>query len=156
MTRSNAPTIPGWLFFCRPLDKSGCHLQEDIVFGVLVATKTPHFHTLSVFRNPHLAQLSDLFRQMLALCQRAGLVKLVHWALDSTEVKTNASHHLAMSLRRMMEKKAQWKAELNTFLQQAQVVDAAECRQHGPTRRKDERPVKLALREGRLQKLKWL
>ena len=44
---------------------------------------------------------------MLALCQRAGLVKLNHVALDDTKVKANASKHKAMSYRRMKEREAQ-------------------------------------------------
>jgi transposase len=34
---------------------------------------------------------------VLRLCQKAGLVKLGHVALDGTKVKANASKHKAMS-----------------------------------------------------------
>ena len=125
-----------------------CHLQEDIVFGVLVAANTPDFHTLSVFCNLHLTQLSDLFRQVQAPCQREGLAKLGHSAKVSTELKANASNPQAMSHKRMKEKKAQLKDDLDTALQQAQEADAAKCRQHDPTRRRDEWPEELSFREG--------
>jgi len=39
--------------------------------------------------------------QVLKLCQRAGLVKLGHVALDGTKIKANASKHKAMSYERM-------------------------------------------------------
>ena len=66
-------------------------LHEDIAFRVLAANNTPDFRTISDFRKDNLAELSDLFLQVLALCQLTGLVKLGHVALDGTKVKANAS-----------------------------------------------------------------
>ena len=51
-------------------------LHEDIAFRVLAANNTPDFRTISDFRKDNLAALSGLFLQVLALCQRSGLVKL--------------------------------------------------------------------------------
>ena len=45
--------------------------------------------------------LSALFVQVLKLCQRAGLVKLGHVALDGIKIKANASKHKAMSYERI-------------------------------------------------------
>ena len=91
-------------------------LREDIAFRVLAANNNPDFRTVSDFRKDHLAALADLFGQVLALCQRAGLVKLGHVALDGTKVKANASRnlfltceplagwrHVAVTQRRTME-----------------------------------------------------
>ena len=66
--------------------------------------------------------LSGLFIQVLALCQRAGLVKLGHVALDGTKVKANASKHKAMSYGRMKEKEAQLAAEVAELLERAQAT----------------------------------
>ena len=66
-------------------------LHEDIAFRVLAANNTPDFRTISDFRKDNLDALSGLFLQVLALCQRAGLVKLGHVALDGTKVRANAS-----------------------------------------------------------------
>ncbi len=79
-------------------------LHEDIAFRVLTANNTPDFRTISDFRKDHLEALTGLFLQVLALYQRAGLVKLGHVALDRTKVRANASKHKAMSYRRMKEK----------------------------------------------------
>ena len=82
-------------------------LHEDIAFRVLAANNTPDFRTISDFRKDHLEALGDLFLQVLALCQQAGLVNLGHVALDGTKVRANASKHKAMSYGRMKEKEAQ-------------------------------------------------
>ena len=62
-------------------------LHEDIAFRVLAANNTPDFRTISDFRKDNLEALSGLFLQVLALCRRAGLVKLGHVALDGTKVR---------------------------------------------------------------------
>ena len=87
-------------------------LHDDIAFGVLAANNTPDFRTISDFRQDHLAALTGLFLQVLAFCQRAGLVKLGHVALDGTKVRANVSKHKAMSYKRMKEKEAQLAAEV--------------------------------------------
>ena len=129
-------------------------LHEDIAFRVLAANNTPDFRTVSDFRKDHLAALSGLFLQVLAFCQRAGLVKLGHVALDGTKVRANASRHKAMGYRRMKEKEAQLAAEVAELLRRAQEVDDEEDRRYGQDKRGDELPEELAFREGRLEKIR--
>ena len=129
-------------------------LHEDIAFRVLAANNTPDFRTISDFRKDHLGALSGLFLQVLAFCQRAGLVKLGHVALDGAKVRANASRHKAMSYRRMKEKEAQLAAEVAELLRRAQEVDDEEDRRYGKDKRGDELPEELAFREGRLEKIR--
>ncbi len=103
-------------------------LHEDIAVRVLVANNTPDFRTISDFRKDHLEALTGLFWQVLALCQRAGMVKLGHVAQDGAKVRANASRHKAMSYRRMKEKEAQLSAEVAELLRRAQEVDDDEDR----------------------------
>ena len=129
-------------------------LHEDIGFRVLAANNTPDFRTISDFRKDHLGALSGLFLQVLAFCQRSGLVKLGHVALDGTKVRANASRHKAMSYRRIKEKEAQLAAEVAELLRRAQEVDDEEDRRYGKDKRGDELPEELAFREGRLEKIR--
>ena len=129
-------------------------LHEDIAFRVLAANNTPDFRTVSDFRKDHLTALSGLFLQVLMLCQREGLVKLGHVALDGTKVRANASKHKAMSYKRMKEKEAQLQGEVDELLRRAQETDEAEDRRYGKDRRGDELPEELAFREGRLEKIR--
>ena len=129
-------------------------LHEDIAFRVLAANNAPDFRTISDFRKDHLSALSGLFLQVLMLCQREGLAKLGHVALDGTKVKANASRHKAMSYRKMKEKEAQLSAEVAELLRQAQEVDEEEDRRYGKDKRGDELPQELAFREDRLEKIR--
>ena len=129
-------------------------LHEDIAFRVLAANNTPDFRTISDFRKDHLAALSGLFLQVLLLCQREGLVKLGHVALDGTKVRANASKHKAMSYKRMKEKEKQLQGEVDELLRRAQEVDEEEDRRYGKDKRGDELPAELAFRKGRLERIR--
>ena len=129
-------------------------LHEDIAFRFLAANTTPDFRTISAFRTQHLAALRGLFVQVLRLCQRAGLVKLGHIALDGTKLKANASKHKAMSYDRMVQAEVRLQAEVDILLQQATAADARDDARYGTDRTGDELPVELAFREGRLRKIR--
>jgi transposase len=129
-------------------------LEEDIAFRVLAANNTPDFRTISDFRKDHLKALAGLFLQVLKLCQKAGLVRLGHVALDGTKVKANASKHKAMSYKRMNEEESRLEAEVAELLNRAEAMDAEEDRRYGKNNRGDELPEELAFRERRLKKIR--
>ena len=129
-------------------------LHEDIAFRVLAANNTPDFRTISDFRKDHPAALPGLFLQVLVFCQREGLVKLVHVALDGTKVRANAPKHKAMSYKRMKVKEAQLQGEVDELLRRAQEVDEEEDRRYGKDKRGDELPAELSFREGRLERIR--
>jgi transposase len=130
------------------------HLCEDIAFRVLAANNTPDFRTISDFRKDHLKALAGLFLQVLRLCQKAGLVKLGHVALDGTKIKANASKHKAMSYKRMKEEEARLEAEVAELLKKAESADEEEDQRYGKNKRGDELPKELAFRESRLKKIR--
>jgi transposase len=127
--------------------------HEDVAFRYLSADEHPDHDTFAEFRKRHLEALAGLFTQALLLCEKAGLVKLGHVAIDGTKIKANASKHKAMSYQRMGETEQRLKQEIETLLAQAEAVDEAEDAQYGKGRRGDELPEELARRESRLKKI---
>ena len=128
--------------------------MERVDFMAIVALQAPDFCTISEFRRRHLAALSALFVQVLKLCERAGLVKLGHVALDGTKIKANASKHKAMSYERMCKREAELQAEVDGWLQAAEAADAAEDKAFGADRRGDEMPDWVADKQARLAKIR--
>jgi transposase len=126
---------------------------EDVAFRYLCADQHPDHDTIAAFRQQHLPVLAQLFTQVLQLCDKAGLVKLGHVAIDGTKLQANASKHKAMSYERMEEKEKQLKAEVEKLLAQAAETDAAEDQLYGKGKRGDELPAELARRESRLKKI---
>ena len=99
-------------------------LEEDVAFRVLSAGNAPDFRTISDFRKRHLKALKGLFVQVLWLCQKAGLVKLGHVALDGTKMKANASKHKAMSYGRMEKEEERLKKEVEALLSDKRLTRA--------------------------------
>jgi len=128
--------------------------EERVDFMAIVALDAPDFRTISEFRRRHLAGLSALFVQVLRLCERAGLVKLGHVALDGTKIKANASKHKAMSYERMSQRAAELQAEVDGWLRAADAADAAEDEAFGADKRGDEMPDWVADKQARLAKLR--
>lgn len=127
---------------------------ESVPFRVLAANQHPDHDTIAEFRRRHLSALSGLFVQVLHLCQKAGLVRLGHVAMDGTKLRANASKHKAMSYGRMKEKITELEAQVAELLAEAEAVDAAEDAQHGKGRRGDELPEELRFRQQRLEKIR--
>jgi len=127
--------------------------QEDVAFRYLAADQHPDHDTIASFRQTHLQNLAGLFLQALRLCEKAGLVKLGHVAIDGTKLQANASKHKAMSYERMNEKEKALKAEVEKLLEEAARTDAEEDAKYGKGKRGDELPTELARRESRLKKI---
>jgi transposase len=125
--------------------------EERLTFRVITGDDIPDFRTISDFRKLHIKELADLFTGVLQLCQKAGLVKLGHIALDSTKVKANASRHKAMSYGRMKQEEKRLKEEIGQLLNKAESVDQQEDQQYGSDCRGDELPEELARRQSRLK-----
>ncbi len=126
----------------------------SVPFRVLCADNHPDHDTISEFRSRHLEALGGLFVNVLRLCQKAGLVKLGHVALDSTKVKANASKHKAMTYGRMQKKVDQLQVEVKRLLAKASATDADEDARHGRGNRGDELPRELRFKQSRLKKIR--
>ena len=128
--------------------KMAKRLEEDVAFRVLAANNQPDFRTLSDFRKEHLCALGKLFKEVLMLCKRAGMVRLGHVALDGTKQKANASKHKAMSYGRMKEESARLDSEISELLATAARVDEEEDAEFGRDVRGDELPDEMSLDAG--------
>ncbi len=127
---------------------------EEIPYRVLAANQHPDHDSIAEFRKRHLKALGSLFLEVLQLCQRSGLVKLGHVALDGSKIQANASKHKAMSYERMGKAERQLEQEVSELLRRAQEVDAEEDRKHGLGQRGGQLPEELRRRESRLSKIR--
>ena len=126
---------------------------DDVAFRYLSADQHPDHDSISEFRRRHVKALAALFKQVLLLCQQAGLTKLGHVALDGTKMKANASKHKAMSYERMVADEKRLEQEIRALLDDARKTDRAEDEKYGKGKRGDELPDELARRESRLKKI---
>lgn len=108
-------------------------LVEDVAFRVLAANLRPDHATIARFRAEHQQALAGLFGQVLAMCERGGLVGAGVVAVDSTKVAANASGLANKSYEELARE----------ILKEAAEVDAAEDALYGQARG-DELPAELA------------
>jgi len=126
---------------------------EDIAMRFISGDQHPHFTRVAAFRREHLEALGGLFVQVVQLCEKAGLVKLGHVAIDGTKVRANASKHKAMSYDRMKTEGTKLEAEIAELLARAEAVDTAEDEQFGDSDGMDI-PEELKRRETRLARIR--
>jgi len=129
---------------------------DDVPFRVLTCNQHPDHDSIAQFRKRHLAALGRLFVQVLQLCQRAGLVKLGHVAIDGTKIKANAAKRQSLTYERLNKAEQELAAEVERLLGEAQRVDEDEDGLYGPGKRGDELPEELRRRETRLAKIREL
>jgi transposase len=128
--------------------------RERVDFMSIVTLDAPDFRTISEFRRRHLRVLGGLFKQILQLCEKAGLVKLGHVALDGTKIQANASKHKAMSYERMEKRAAELEAEVAKWLSAAAAADAEEDKLYGRDKTGDEMPEWVADKKRRAETIR--
>jgi hypothetical protein len=127
---------------------------EDLAFRVLAGNQQPDHSRISEFRRRNLDALSDLFVQILLLCQKAGMLSLGHVALDGTKVQANASKHKAMSHEGMVKAEKQLEQEINALMRKPEILDAQEDHRYGKDKRGSDLPDELRRRQDRLARIR--
>src|SRR5215468_1524420 len=129
--------------YCRGIYSSrriarACKERVDLL--ALTGMQEPDHRTVNLFRQRHLKALSDLFDQVLQLCDKAGLVKLGHVALDGTRIRANASKQKSMSYGRMKRAENQLRGEVERWFREAERQDCEEDELYGADKSGDELP----------------
>jgi transposase len=116
--------------------ETGC--RENVAFRVICANQVPDHTTISRFRQRHEQALSDIFGQVLALCDKAGLVKTGVVAVDGSKIAADASDSAVRTYEKLAEE----------IVAEAGRLDAAEDELYGD-KRGDELPEFLSRGRGR-------
>src|SRR5712691_11543293 len=132
--------------------KLTCACERNLAFLAIVGEDRPDFRTISDFRKIHLDAFQDVFVQVLRLAGTLGMIRLGNLATDGSKFPGNASRHKAMSYGYMKKEQERLQQEIAALLEQAHQQDAAEDATLG-SRRGDELPDELQLRQERLAKI---
>src|ERR1019366_8003332 len=116
--------------------------REDVTYKLITAMRTPDHSTIAEFRRRHEVAIGELFVEVLALCQEAGLVSVGVIAIDGTKIRASASRDQNRSYAGIV-------AEI---LDEAERIDREEDEQHGDARG-DELPERFRSRESRREAL---
>ncbi|HEX2201280.1 MAG TPA: transposase, partial [Gammaproteobacteria bacterium] len=131
------------VFSSRKLEQAS---YESVPFIYIAGGLHPDHDSINSFRKRFLAQLEDLFVQILLIAHRLGVLKLGDIFIDGSKVEANASKHKALSWDYANKLEARLKAEVEKLLELAETA-------HGHEHRGLNIPAELTRREERLKKI---
>ncbi len=99
---------------------------ESLAFRFLAGGLHPDHDTLANFRKTFLAEIQELFVQILLLAQTAGVLKLGNISLDGSKIHADASKSHAVSYKRLIEREAQLRTEVSELLTLGEQTDQGE------------------------------
>lgn len=111
------------VFSSRRLERA---TYDSVAFRFIAAGSHPDHDTLAAFRRRFLADVADVFMQVLELAKEMQLLKLGTISLDGTKIHANASRHSALSHGHIEKLEVQLKAEVQDLLSLAEQADQAD------------------------------
>src|SRR6516165_5639891 len=112
--------------------------REDVTYKLITAMRVADHSTIAEFRRRHEQALGELFCEVLALCDEAGLVEVGVISVDGTKIRANASRGANRTYEKLVA----------DILKEAEETDRWEAGLFGPDRG-DEVPEHLRTEEGR-------
>lgn len=98
------------VFSSRRIEKA---TYESLPFRFIAGNWHPDHDTLANFRKTFLAEIQELFVQILLLAQAAQVLKLGNLSLDGSKIHADASKSQAVSYKRLVELEAQLRRDVN-------------------------------------------
>jgi hypothetical protein len=114
------------------------HCRQDVAFRVITGNLVPDHVTVARFICRHQQALSDLFCEVLKLCDKAGLVETGVVSIDGTRIAGNANPDVNCTFEQIALE----------ILAETRATDEAEDEEFGEARG-DELPEQLRTPEGR-------
>jgi transposase len=133
-------------FSSRRIEKA---THESIPFRFIGGGLHPDHDTIANFRKTFLAEIQELFVQILLLAQASGVLKLGNISLDGSKIHADASKSHAVSYKRLIELESQLRKEVKELFELGERVDQGEIGLPIGLVIEDE----IAIRQGRLLSL---
>jgi transposase len=83
----------------------------------------PDHDTINSFRKDFLAEIKELFVQILLIAQAAGILELGNISLDGSKIHADASKSKAVSHKRLLELEQKLQAEVDELIELGQQAD---------------------------------
>jgi transposase len=96
---------------------------EVLPFRFIAGDMHPDHDTIAHFRRQHLAELKELFVQVLLMAQAMGYLQLGNVSLDGSKIHADASKSKAVSYKRLLAIEAYLKAEVAELFAMAEAAD---------------------------------
>ena len=111
------------LFSSRKIEKA---TYESIPLRFIAGGLHPDHDTIAHFRKTFLAEIQELFVQILLVAQATGVLKLGNISLDGSKIHADASKSHALSYGRLVELEGELKQEVQELLNLGEQADQGE------------------------------
>ena len=108
------------MFSSRKVEKG---TYESIPLRFIASGLHPDHDTMANFRKTFLAEIQDLFVQVLLLAKTAGVLKVGNISLDGTKIHADASKSKAVSYQRLGEQAVQLRHEVQELMALGEAAD---------------------------------
>jgi transposase len=108
------------VFSSRKIEKA---TDETLPFCFIAGGLHPDHDTIATFRKDFLAEIQELFVQILVVAQMMGMLKLGNISLDGPKIHADASKSKAVSYKRLLELESQLKGEVEELFILAEQAD---------------------------------
>jgi transposase len=108
------------VFSSRKIEK-GTH--ESIPMRFIAGGLHPDHDTIANFRKTFLAEIQELFVQVLLLAQTAGVLKMGNISLDGSKIHADAAKSQAVSYKRLGELEARLRQEVHELIMLGEQAD---------------------------------
>ena len=99
---------------------------EVLPFRFIAGDMHPDHDTIANFRKQFLAELKELFVQILLIAQEMGHLQLGNVSLDGSKIHADASKSKAVSYKRLLAIEAYLQAEVNELFTLAEAADGGQ------------------------------
>jgi transposase len=99
---------------------------ESIPLRFIASGLHPDHDTIANFRKTFLAEIQEVFVQILLLAQEANVFKLGNISIDGSKIHADASKHHAVSYKRLIELDAQLCQDVHALLTLGEQADQGE------------------------------
>jgi transposase len=113
------------VFSSRKLEKG---TYESIPFRFIASGMHPDHDTIANFRKTFLAEIQELFVQILLMAKLAGLLKLGNISVDGSKIHADASKSKAVSYQRLGELEIELRQEVHELLELGEQADQGALR----------------------------
>lgn len=97
--------------------------KESIPFRFIAGGFEPDHSTIADFRKDNLAEIKELFVQILVVASELGMLELGNISLDGTKIHADASKSKAISYKRLLELESQLQAEVEELFALAEKAE---------------------------------
>lgn len=100
--------------------------SESIPFRFIASGGHPDHDTIAQFRKTFLAEIQELFVQILLLAQAAGVFQLGNISIDGSKIHADASKHHAVSYKRLLELETELRQQVSELFTLGEQADQGE------------------------------